>query len=126
MTPALDLVPDQFPRLTAGRFVLREIMPSDAVDWHRYLSDPQVYEYTSAPMMSLSEVEKLIEMFAANFRNKTQIRWALAEPASGKMIGDCGYNAFWSRDSRAEIGYGLAPEYWRRGLMTSALSTIID
>jgi len=42
------------------------------------------------------------------------------------MIGDLGYNAFWTRDHRAEIGYQLSPEYWRRGLMTGALSRIID
>ena len=126
MTPALDRLPDQFPRLTAGRFVLREIMPSDVVDWHRYLSNSLVGEFTSTPDMSLPEVEELIEMFANSFLCKTQIRWALAEPNGGKMIGDCGYNVFWSRDSRGEIGYQLSPEYWRRGLMTLALSAIID
>jgi len=126
MTPALDVMPDEFPRLTTGKFVLREILPSDAVDWHRYLSDSLHNEFTSTPEMSVSEVEELIATLRDGVRRKTQIRWALAEPAAGRMIGDLGYNVFWTRDRRAEIGYGLAPEYWRRGLMTSALSTIID
>jgi ribosomal-protein-alanine N-acetyltransferase len=123
---ALPSLPDSFPLLTAGEIALREILPSDAADWHRYLSDPRVNEFTSAPEMAIPDVEDLIAMFAANFLGKTQIRWALTVPQSSTMIGDCGYNAFFVRDGRAEIGYNLAPEYWRRGIMTNALSAVID
>lgn len=121
-----SLISDEFPRFSSGSFVLREILSSDAADWHRYLSDPLVNEFTSAPEMSVPDVEGLIAMFAANYSTKTQIRWALAEPDSDEMIGDCGYNVFHSRDSRAEIGYNLSPQYWRRGMMTKALSLIIE
>ena len=124
--PAHEAIPDEFPRLAAGGFLLREITPADAADWHRYLSDPRVYEYTSTPIMSLPEVEGLIGMLADGFRRKRQIRWALAEPDSGKMIGDLGYNLFFTRDRRADVGYVLAHQYWRRGLMSLALSSIID
>lgn len=122
----LQLLPDKFPELTSGPFVLREILPLDAVAWHDYLSDVRVYEHTSAPVMTVQAIEGLIDMFAAGFHSKTQIRWALSEPESGKMIGDLGFNSFQERDRRAEIGYGLAPDYWRRGVMTAALSTIIN
>ena len=121
-----QLLPDQFPGLFAGEFVLREIAASDAADWHRYLSDDRVYEHTSTPIMSLAEVEGLVGMLAERFRRKKQVRWALAEPGSGKMIGDLGFNAFWPHDARSDMGYQLAPEYWRRGLMTDALTTIVD
>ena len=120
------MVPDEFPQLTAGDFPLREITPADAADWHEYLSDPQVYEYTSTPVMSLAEVEDLIRWFADGFRRKKRIRWALAEPGSGRMVGDVCYNALWTRDRRAEIGYELAPSYWRRGVMTKALVSVIN
>ena len=106
--------------------MLREITPSDADGWHQILSDHRVNEFTSAPEMSVEEVAALIETFAEGFRAKAQIRWALAEPGSGKMIGDLGYNVFFVRVRRAEVGYGLTPAYWRRGLMTAALSAVID
>lgn len=125
MMQTLALVPNSFPRLNAGEVGLREILPSDATDWHRYLSDSRVNEYTSAPEMTVPDVEDLIAMFAANFHKKRQIRWALTMPDSSRMIGDCGYNACFVRDGRAEIGYNLAPEYRRRGIMTKALSAVI-
>ena len=125
MTQALDLIPDEFPLLSAGQFVLREITPSHAIDWHRYLTDSRVSEFTSTPDMSLADVELLIDTFTNGFHRKTRIRWALTEASGQKMIGDCGYNIFWSRDARAEIGYQLSPDYWGRGVMTVALSTVI-
>ena len=75
--------------------------------------------------MSLADVEQLIATFTNGFHRKTQIRWALREAGGQKMIGDCGYNVFWSRDRRGEIGYQLSPDYWGHGVMTVALSAII-
>jgi ribosomal-protein-alanine N-acetyltransferase len=126
MTQTAALLPDAFPRLTSGDYVLREILASDAADWHAYMSDPRVYEYISTPIMSLADVEGLIGMLADGFGKKRQIRWALVEPETGRMIGDLGFNAFHTRDRRAEVGYGLSPEHWRRGLMTCSLASIID
>ena len=126
MLPPMELLPDEFPILSAGAYVLREITRSDAEAWHRILSDPRVNEFTSTPEMSAGQVEALIETLAQGFRAKAQIRWAMAERTSGRMIGDLGYNVFFVRDRRAEVGYGLAPKYWRRGLMTVALSAVID
>jgi ribosomal-protein-alanine N-acetyltransferase len=122
----LDCVPDDIPSLGAGDYLLREITPADAEDWHAYLSDSRVYEFISAPIMSLAEVRELIGMMHDGFRNKDRIRWAVAEPGSGQMIGDLGYNAFHVRDCRAEVGYNLSPAYWRRGLMTRALTSVIS
>ena len=120
------MVPDELPVLEANHLVLREITPSDASDWHRYLSDPRVYEYTSTPHMSLAEVEALIGWFADGFRKKKRMRWALSESENGRMIGDLGYNEFWPRDHRAEVGYHLAPDHWGGGLMTKALAQVIE
>ena len=125
MLPPLSLLPDEFPRLSAGAFTLREFTPSDAGDWHRILSDPRVNEFTSTPEMSVAEVAALIETFAQGFRGKDRIRWAIADADSGGMLGDLGYNAFFVRDRRAEVGYHVAPEYWHRGVMTAALSAVI-
>jgi [ribosomal protein S5]-alanine N-acetyltransferase len=124
--PPLSLLPDEFPRLVAGEYKLREIRRSDAADWHLMLSDPRLNEFTSTSEMSVKEVEGLIDGFGERFRAKAAMRWALADPEAGRMIGDVGFNVFFVRDRRAEVGYGVAPAYWRRGLMTAALSAVID
>jgi [ribosomal protein S5]-alanine N-acetyltransferase len=124
--PPMPLLPDEFPRLIAGLYALRAIAPSDAAEWHRYLDDPRVNQHTSTPDMSVAEVADLIDSFAEGFRTKTRMRWAVTEADGGPIIGDIGYNVFFDRDRRAEVGYHVAPEYWRRGVMTAALSAVID
>jgi ribosomal-protein-alanine N-acetyltransferase len=119
-------LPDEFPDLVAGRYLLREIIAADANDWQAYLADPRVYEHTSTQIMSVEEVEGLIAWFADGFRRKERVRWAVVDPQTGTMIGDVGYNSFAVRDGRAEVGYNLSPGYWRRGLMTKALEAVVE
>jgi ribosomal-protein-alanine N-acetyltransferase len=129
MIPRLDQLsrlPDAFPVLHAGEFVLREITSTDAPDWHRYLSDVETIYWTSTPLMSLLEVEDMIAFYIERFRDKTAIRWALSDGLGGAMLGDCGYNHFWERDGRGEIGYQLDKERWGKGMMTQAVASIIE
>lgn len=41
------------------------------------------------------------------------------------MIGTCGYLNYENEHNRIEIGYDLKPEYWGKGIMQEALSSII-
>jgi ribosomal-protein-alanine N-acetyltransferase len=124
--PTMLLLPDEFPRLGAGAFVLRALTRSDAAGWHRILDDPRVNQYTSTPEMSVAEVEGLIASLAEGFRTKTRVRWAITEGGDGPIVGDIGYNVFFDRDQRADVGYHVAPDYWRRGVMTEALAAVLD
>ena len=118
-------LPDTSPPLDAGEFALREILPEDAADWYRYLGDREVTELTSSDYDSQAEVDEIIRYFEESFRQKTAMRWAIARKDDGAMIGDCGYNQFDWRHHSAVIGYGLAKEYWGRGVMTNAVNTML-
>lgn len=116
---------DAFPLLDAGEFVLRPIRPEDATDWYCYLGDREVTELTSSDYDSQSEIEEIIAYFAASFASKSGMRWAIARRDDDVMIGDCGYNHFDWRERSAVIGYGLAKEYWGRGVMTGAVTAML-
>ena len=89
----MALMPDVFPVLEAGGFVLREIVAADAAAWHGYLSDIETIEWTSTPIMDEGEVAAMMGFFRERFADKSGIRWALSEGRGGVMAGDCGYNA---------------------------------
>ena len=59
--------------------------------------------------------------------NRSFILFLLSDKSSGKIIGRCGLHN-WNKDhKRAEIGYHLSEEkYKRKGFMTEAVSAILD
>ena len=119
------ILPDVFPILDAGEFVLRPIRGSDAADWYRYLGDREVTALMSSDYDSQAEIEEIIAYFEASFRDKTAMRWAIAGRADDMMIGDCGFNHFDWRDHSAVIGYQLSKEYWGGGVMTRAVTSML-
>lgn len=50
----------------------------------------------------------------------------LIEKTSGKFIGDFAYWKIDNKNSRAEIGYALKPEFWGKGFMKEAMIQIIN
>ncbi len=118
-------LPDVFPQLDAGEFVLREIRSEDAADWYRYMGDREVTALTSSDYDSRAEIEQIIAYFQTSFGDKTAMRFAIARRDDGVMVGDCGFNHFDWRDRSAVIGYGLAKEYWGRGVMTAAVNAML-
>jgi ribosomal-protein-alanine N-acetyltransferase len=51
--------------------------------------------------------------------------WAIARKDDSKLIGSCGFN-YWNRDhSRGEISYDLAKQYWRKGIMSQVVKSVL-
>jgi len=59
--------------------------------------------------------------------NKTFLFFQIIEAQSEQIIGWCGYHTWYLDHQRAEIGYGLnSDEFKRKGYMTEALASVID
>src|SRR5690606_38707150 len=59
--------------------------------------------------------------------NRSFILFLLSEKTSNKIIGRCGLHNWNTEHNRAEIGYNISDENSKRkGLMTEAVSAIID
>lgn len=58
--------------------------------------------------------------------NKSYLYHTIIERKSGNIIGWCGYHTWYTQHNRAEIGYGLySDDYKRQGIMTEALNAIL-
>lgn len=59
--------------------------------------------------------------------NRSFILFLVSEKTSNKIIGRCGLHNWNKEHNRAEIGYNISDEnYKRKGLMTESVSAIID
>ena len=109
------------PTLTTNRLVLRPLVPGDARDVHRFLSDAQVMRYwSSGPHADVAETERFI---VGNCIGGAYESWAITEsggPAMGWLnLGE-------RRPAVYETGYILGSDYWGRGFAREALSAGLE
>ena len=90
-------------------------------------SDPEFMRYWSTPpWTSLDQAVQLIAKDTRELAAGMHFRLGIFERQSGQLIGTCSLFKIDAQCRRAEIGYGIAREFWRQGFMTEAVSTLID
>jgi ribosomal-protein-alanine N-acetyltransferase len=114
-----------FPNLSTDRLELRQVQASDAPDLFAVLSDPAAMQfYDCYPYTRQEEAEAFIERWRMRFENQEGLRWAVTIKSGNKTIGTIGMGV--QTEWKASLGYELGSSYWRKGLMSEALSAVID
>ncbi|EFQ23208.1 GNAT family N-acetyltransferase [Aminomonas paucivorans] len=117
--------PKPFPVLVTPRLVLRSLCAEDAPALHRVWTEPAVTEYlVLTPFSSLGETEGMMRILTDLWPFGQGVRWVLEE--EGRVLGTCGFHNLAPEHRRAEVGYEMASEAWGRGLMSEALSAVLE
>jgi ribosomal-protein-alanine N-acetyltransferase len=114
------------PTLQVGDYVLRPFRPEDASAWHAYLADPRVTEHTSWPPITLEFITGRVGKVIDDYESLRSLRWAIARGDDDVLVGTCGYNQWHAAEGTAELAYDLSSSYWRRGLMSAAVRTVVE
>jgi len=124
---SIDRAFQTFQQLETRNLLLRRMHPVDASALFKVLADKEVTEfYDDDAFADISQASGQIEAWENGFAKKTCIRWGITRKDEGYLVGSCGYYGFHTWYGRASIGYELARDYWRQGIMTEALRAIID
>ncbi|QDX93426.1 N-acetyltransferase [Brevibacillus laterosporus] len=116
-----------FPVLETERLVLREITEEDAEGIFAYFSNTDVTRYYGQENLeSIEQAKKFVDFFANNYKEKRGIRWGIERKGTKGIIGTIGFNAWAPKHKRAEIGYEINPEHWRKGYALEAMSEIVS
>ena len=116
-----------FSQLETKNLLLRRIHPSDASALFKILADGEVTRfYDDDAFTDISQASDQIEAWENGFKNKGCIRWGITRKEEGTLIGSCGLYGFHTWYRRASIGYELARDYWRQGIMTETLCAILN
>lgn len=117
------------PRIATERLVLRKVRPeADLRRLFELFADPEVARFTdTGPFASMQEASEVMAWIERIFVQRRGMRWAIAERSDeAALIGTCGFNRWRSWNDSAEVGYDLMREHWGRGLMSEALTAMID
>lgn len=115
-----------FPELETERLLLRQATPADAQAIFTVFSDPQVTQFHDLDTLTqIEEAIAVIERRAKGFETGRGIRWAIARKSDNYLMGSCGFT--WDRQTNsAEVGYELASQFWKQGIMSEALQAILQ
>lgn len=58
--------------------------------------------------------------------DKRGIRWGIERKETKGLIGTIGFNAWIPKHKRAELGYELSEEHWRKGYTSEALHSVLS
>ncbi|WP_404427455.1 GNAT family N-acetyltransferase [Ureibacillus chungkukjangi] len=115
-----------FPVLETERLRLREITKEDAEGIFACFSNEAVTRYYGEEtLQQIEQAEKFVDFFAKSFEAKRGIRWGIEVKRTKGIIGTIGFNGWSPKHRKAEIGYEIHPDYWRKGYTTEALSKVL-
>jgi ribosomal-protein-alanine N-acetyltransferase len=117
-----------FPELKTERLLLRKLTMDDAEDIFFLRSDETVLEFVGKePAATIKDAENFIKGINDDIDANELIMWGITlKDNPGKVIGSICYWRLLKQHYRAEIGYALHPEYWKKGLMKEAILKVLD
>lgn len=116
-----------FQKLETERIVLDEVKMQDAPYVFAALSDPAVTQfYGMEPLQSIDEAERVISSFRCGLQEGRVIRWGMFCKEAGRFLGTIGLHQVNRSNRRAEIGYELHPDHWKKGFANEAMGAVLS
>lgn len=114
----------KFPIIRTERLLLRQFIESDLENVFKGLSHPDIIKYYGINFDSMEATKEQLKWFSDLEESNTGIWWAICSPDNKIFYGAGGLNNLIKEYKKAEIGFWLLTDFWRRGIMTEALPLI--
>lgn len=115
-----------FPQLETTRLLLTHFRPEDQEFVFEALSHPEVIRHYGVNYSTLEATRAQMEWFSKLLTEKTGIWWKIVDKVSNEPVGGIGMNNYQAQHQKTEIGYWLLPEHWGKGIISEALSVMLD
>jgi [ribosomal protein S5]-alanine N-acetyltransferase len=112
------------PVMTTERLVLRALQPDDAEALHEAFADVEANIYGSHP--AVTSIEQSRERVAVSIADPHWRAWAITlRDGDDRAIGTVA--SYEKRQGKVtEIGYMLGRAFWGRGIVTEAVTALVD
>ena len=114
--------------IETNRLILRKVQKEDAEPMFRnWASDPLVTKYLTWPTHESTAVtEMVIESWLREYEKENYYQWIIELKEQEEPIGSISVVRQNDRIAEAEIGYCIGSRWWRRGIVSEALSAVIE
>lgn len=109
---------DMNPIIETNRLILHEFRVSDAKDFFRLNSDPDVLQHTGdSPFGSVSEASLFLKNYN-DYKKNGFGRWAVTCKESNKYLGWCGLKL--NEENFVDLGFRFFKNEWGKGYATES------
>ena len=112
-------------QIQTQRLFLREFVTSDWQAVLAYQSDPRYLRFYEWEHRTESEVRAFVQRFVNLQNEQPRTKYQLAITLNGQLIGNCGVRFDRANSRVAELGYEIAPDYWRKGYASEAARAML-
>jgi RimJ/RimL family protein N-acetyltransferase len=113
------------PVLHTPRLRLRALTDADIAALFAIFKDPETMRYWSRPAMTdVAEAEALFHDIKRLEEAEALFEWGIARREDDLVIGTCTLFRIEREHRRAELGYILRRDHWKRGLANEALTAL--
>lgn len=115
------------PTIRTKRLTLRAAKMSDAEDLYEYSRDPAVAKHVLWDAhTSIHQTRAYIRYLIRQYKNGQPSSFVISITETGKVVGTIGFMWIQQENRSAEVGYSLSRAYWNQGIMTEALTALLD
>ena len=114
--------------IETSRLILRRAIREDAAPMFRnWASDPEVTKFLTWPAhSSIAVSEMVIGSWLQEYEKESYYQWMIVLKELDEPIGSISVVRQNDRVEEAEIGYCIGSQWWHKGIMTEALSAVIE
>ena len=114
--------------IETSRLILRRAIREDAEPMFRnWASDPEVTKYLTWPTYEKVETAyQILDLWTSEYEKPNYYQWMIVLKELGEPIGSISVVRQNDRVEEAEIGYCIGSRWWHRGIMTEALTAVIE
>jgi [ribosomal protein S5]-alanine N-acetyltransferase len=109
------------PEITTSRLVLREVQPEDQSFIFEGLSHPKVIPFYGVRYDSYEATAAQMEWYRKLVQEGSGLSWIILHKETGERMGDISVYAYKPKHNKAEVGFWLLPQYWKKGFALEAL-----
>lgn len=124
--PPLNFTP--FPELRTERLLLRKLAMDDTDSIFFLRSDETVLKFIGRePATSIEEAAAFIKRINDAVDASESVLWGITQIDKPEtIIGTICYWRLQPENFRAEIGYLLHPDFWKKGIMKEAIQKVLE
>ncbi|WP_438319258.1 GNAT family N-acetyltransferase [Sporosarcina sp. FA9] len=118
---------DPYPELKTDRLLLRQLVMNDDERIFEYQSNKENFKFVDMPIYtSLEETQNYVTKMNAGVSSNQWIIWGIADAKTNSVLGTISIWNISTEQLKAELGYGLFPGSFGKGIMSEALVKVVE